>query len=393
MRNRLQCGSRSIKKILDIINEVFEGILGKIPCPNSIDNWMRKCGLDTYERSTSELSDKAYAQIVDESMMIGGNKLVLTLAAPALHLGRPLTHSDVSVIGIDAAKSFNSAMISDILKDSAQKVGHPPVYVMSDNAPFMLKGIRDAKFRMHADITHTLGLFLEKTYKEYDDFVDFTTRIAQTSRKYNQQSVGYLLPPKLRTIARFINFDNWVRWSAKMLRIYQTFNKEERQIFAFVPHYASLIEELDEVMACIRFIETECKSHGLSKKTTARCMERVGGTLMTGNERMRNLGLRIRNFLSHEVSWIGDDIHNNSTDIIESTFGVLKARKSPNKLYGVTSFVLFMPILGKMDGIKNAQNIKKSLVHVRMRNIKEWEQQKLPPSLVSKRRNRLALAM
>ena len=70
-------------------------------------------------------------------MMIGGNKLVLTLAAPALHLGRPLTHSDVSVIGIDAAKSFNSAMISDILKDSAQKVGHPPVYVMSDNAPFM----------------------------------------------------------------------------------------------------------------------------------------------------------------------------------------------------------------------------------------------------------------
>ena len=30
---------------------------------------------------------------------------------------------------------------------------------------------------------------------------------------------------------------------------------------------------------------------------------------------------------------------NLSSDIIESTFGIYKSKKSPNKLYGVTSFV------------------------------------------------------
>ena len=37
--------------------------------------------------------------------------------------------------------------------------------------------------------------------------------------------------------------------------------------------------------------------------------------------------------------------HNASTDTIESTFGVAKARKSDDKFAGVTPIILMMPLI------------------------------------------------
>lgn len=79
LRVRIGCGSRSVVDVLDIINEVFNGILGEVPCHNTIDNWVKKCGLDVYNNAGTTILNKPYAQIVDESMMVGSNKLLLTL--------------------------------------------------------------------------------------------------------------------------------------------------------------------------------------------------------------------------------------------------------------------------------------------------------------------------
>lgn len=396
LRSRIDTGGRSIVKILKTFNEVYDGILGEIPCANTIDIWTRKCGLDTYARNAEELRDREYCEIMDESMMIGSNKLVLTLAAPAEHLQRPLTHSDVAVIGIDTAESFNAEKIRQTAVKSAAKVGHAPEYVITDNAKAMIKGVSDAGYRRHADITHTLGVFLERTYKDEEDFKEFCKQMSDAQFQHNMKRLAYLMPPKQRTVSRFINLDNWVKWSLKVLDVYHRLERAEKAALSFVPAHASLVDELSGVMRSVRFIESLCKQEGLSKASVNKCVGHLSATLLRGNERMRRLGISIIGYLGEEVSWMGDnETHNNSSDIIESSYGVYKSRKSPNKLYGVTSLVLMMPVFEKLSNRKSARkyNFREHLENVKVRDIELWKKKNLSENLVSKRIRTLSSAV
>ena len=72
---RVKCGLRQVVETLNVLNDITEGLLGTIPCYNSIENWVKKCGLHVYESASEALHGTQYAQIVDESMMIGSEKL------------------------------------------------------------------------------------------------------------------------------------------------------------------------------------------------------------------------------------------------------------------------------------------------------------------------------
>lgn len=160
---RTNCGFRQTIKVLEVINEVFDGLLGDIPCHNTISNWIKKCGLNIYENSGDIMGNSNYAVIVDESMMIGEEKLLLTVGVPALHKNRPLRCDDAEILDIAVAKSWNGEGIKRHLEIAANKVGHSPDYVISDNASILKKGIREAKIKHQRDISHSL----ECTWKEF----------------------------------------------------------------------------------------------------------------------------------------------------------------------------------------------------------------------------------
>ena len=77
---RLSVGSRQIVEIFNILNEFMGNIFGKVPAYTTIGYWTQELGLSVYKESCNLLKDKRYALIVDESMMIGSEKLLLTLA-------------------------------------------------------------------------------------------------------------------------------------------------------------------------------------------------------------------------------------------------------------------------------------------------------------------------
>ncbi|GAB1416998.1 hypothetical protein MASR2M117_24040 [Paludibacter sp.] len=207
------------------------------------------------------------------------------------------------------------------------------------------------------------------------------------------KKIAYLLPPKQRTIARFMNMNDWVIWSMKILERYSDLSEEEKRVFSFIPENASLIEELFEVQKCIMAIEKICKEDGFSVDTARQCQLKIRKHLFRGNERMISLGGLLHNFLTQEVKVIttGGAVHNNSSDIIESIFGKYKARKSPNKLNGITSFVLFIPLQTTLSQIKikKQYNFKMALENIRMKDIKLWGNKNLTPNLNQLRINKL----
>ena len=390
---RVKCGLRQVVETLNVLNEILEGLLGPIPCYNSIENWVKKCGLHVYETASEPLQNTQYAQIVDESMMIGSEKLLLTIGIPAKHQGRPLNCTDANILGMAVAKSWNGEGVENELKKASAKVGHNPDYVVSDNASIMEKGVRCAEFKHHHDISHSLGMFLEREYKREPDFVEYLKLMSESKGKHNMKKIAYLLPPTQRTISRFLNLSGWVKWSSKMIEVYHTFSAEERDVFSYIPSNASLIDELSQVMVCINRIEYICKHKGLSKKTVHECRKEIENHLFSGNSRMKHLGESINQFLIKEAMLLGEDIkaHNNSSDILESLFGMYKARKSPNKLNGVTSFILFAPIYTKLRDSSKCKmfDFKNALEEKRMSHIDAWTKENLTPNLVQLRIKRL----
>lgn len=387
--SRLSVGSRQVVEIFNILNEFMGGMFGKVPAYTSIGYWAQELGLSVYKESCSLFKDKRYALIIDESMMIGSEKLLLTLAVPADNEGHVITEKDIVIVDISIAKSWNGTTIEDVLKKVAEKIGHDPEYVISDNGSTIGKAVRDAGYRHHLDISHSLGMFLERVYKNEPDFQELSKKVSDARLKYNMQEVAFIQPPSQRSIARFINMSKWIEWASRMQYVYHTLRDDIKSIYGFIPQNASLVDELSEVMSCINRIEKDIKNNGISHESAARCKQLVRNTLMSGNERQHKIGTFILEYLDRETSFMDEDeSHNASTDTIESTFGVVKARKSDDKLAGVTPIILMMPLrLHFADKTRRVNfNFKERLETGRHCHIKEWTDVNLSPNLVIKRR-------
>ena len=387
--SRLSVGSRQVVEIFNILNEFMGGMFGKVPAYTSIGYWAQELGLSVYKESCSLFKDKRYALIIDESMMIGSEKLLLTLAVPADKEGHVMTEKDIVIVDISIAKSWNGTTIEDVLKKVAEKIGHDPEYVISDNGSTIGKAVRDAGYRHHLDISHSLGMFLERVYKNEPDFQELSKKVSDARLKYNMQEVAFIQPPSQRSIARFINMSKWIEWASRMQYVYHTLRDDIKSIYGFIPQNASLVDELSEVMSCINRIEKDIKNNGISHESAARCKQLVRNTLMSGNERQHKIGTFILEYLDRETSFMDEDeSHNASTDTIESTFGVVKARKSDDKLAGVTPIILMMPLrLHFADKTRRVNfNFKERLETGRHCHIKEWTDVNLSPNLVIKRR-------
>ena len=387
--SRLSVGSRQVVEIFNILNEFMGGMFGKVPAYTSIGYWAQELGLSVYKESCSLFKDKRYALIIDESMMIGSEKLLLTLAVPADNEGHVITEKDIVIVDISIAKSWNGTTIEDVLKKVSEKIGHDPEYVISDNGSTIGKAVRDAGYRHHLDISHSLGMFLERVYKNEPDFQELSKKVSDARLKYNMQEVAFIQPPSQRSIARFINMSKWIEWASRMQYVYHTLRDDIKSIYGFIPQNASLVDELSEVMSCINRIEKDIKNNGISHESAARCRQLVRNTLMSGNERQHKIGTFILEYLDRETSFMDEDeSHNASTDTIESTFGVVKARKSDDKLAGVTPIILMMPLrLHFADKTRRVNfNFKERLETGRHCHIKEWTDVNLSPNLVIKRR-------
>ena len=382
------CGFRGVVTILSILKELLGWDLD-IPCYNSIENWVKKSGLSIYQEPKKTITQKDYAMITDESMMIGSQKMLLTLGVKAGHRGNPLSHSDVEVLGMSVRPSWNSQAVCSELEDASKRVNHPPLYVISDNASIMSQGINKFNSLRIKDISHTLGMFMERVYTKDEEFNSYMKELSQVKFKHVMNPVAYLLPPKQRSIARFLNLSQVVEWSDKILMNYAKLTTQEREIFSFIPLYASFIDELRTVLFCINSIECEIKHNGLSHKSVKNCRKYIERDLCLANQRMIRIAEQIVDYLKDEIKKLPSSktCWNASSDIIESIFGVYKNRKSPNPLHGITSFVLFLPLHTRIGAKEDIVpfDFKHSLESVFMSDIDDWRKEKLPENLVYKR--------
>lgn len=387
---RTNCGLRTVVKMLEIFDEVLEGNCGKIPCYNTVENWVKKLGLSVYENDRKPCRGKKYAMVIDESIMINSEKLLLILGIPARHQGRPVKHEDVTVISMEVAGSFTGDEINRKISDSANEIGQKPAYVISDQGHNLTNGIAQARFSHHVDISHAMGTCLKHAYGKQADFLAFTQLLGSIRLRYHLTDKAYLLPPNMRSIARFMNMSSWVDWGSAMLKCYGNLPDRMKDAYSFVPENRELLEELSAAVDAVRYVEQVCKNEGFCMATCKKCQKYIIRNIIgNANNRRAVLGFEMLNYFKKEEALLMDDrqIDNISSDIIESDFGIYKEKKSPNKLYGITPFVLIIPLYPKLvnKSVTQIFDFKERLVNVKLKDIDAFTKKHMSKNWVTER--------
>jgi len=95
------CGLRKSVDLFKYLNETLGWNLPDVPCFNSVLNWLEKSGYSIYTGTNDRLSGADYASIIDESIMLGSERMILNLGIKAEKTtATALNYSDIEVIGI-----------------------------------------------------------------------------------------------------------------------------------------------------------------------------------------------------------------------------------------------------------------------------------------------------
>ena len=384
---------RGVPKVLEVFNKVTGASTGDVPSYTTVDTWVKKAGLSVLRKSQESL-DTAYALIVDESISVGGVKVQLGLAVPAQFPGKAITCSDTEVACLTVSKCGSGEHIATLLKGLPG--GEERVeYGICDGGKNLDKGFRTCGICKHRDIGHTFGTILEQTYGKDEEFNELT-RLVGNTRRWSQTDLAPLMAPNQRSVARFMNLYLWIEWASRMIGGGYVLNKTERYHTGFLRLHASLIDELDEVTSCMKDAMEIAKNQGLSRGSAEAIRTMVGRQLISsGCDRERRIGMMMVDYINEECLLLksDDDVHVISSDIIESTFGSYKGHMSPNKQYGITTQVLFIPLHTKcesVDGAISQLDICEMFKDTTIGNVREWGKENLPPSPMQLRMQKCA---
>jgi hypothetical protein len=385
-------GLRSVVKVINLINQEFHLGLEESPSYNSINNWKQKSGYFIYNNPEIASKELDYGLIIDESIQIGREKALFTLGVSANKVsGQALSMNDIEILDMSVSPSWNGELISKNLNATTDRLHARAAYVVSDNACIMNKGVRDSGLVHLHDVGHTLAMFLERQYKHSEDFVSFTKALARVRGKEIMRPAAYLLPPKQRSIARFMNLTPCLRWAKKILNCYDRLTREEQQTFKFLKKHKPLINELNQIIRVFNRISEKLKKDGLSRKNADESIKELQPLLTSPFPRVAKAAKECLAYLGQEVGKLNneDDVWHISSDILESVFGIYKQGKSPDKLTGVTINVLTLPLLTKSDPETGRIKIdfKQALESVFLRDIHKWKEDKLSDNLTVKRMN------
>ena len=377
---------------MELSNLLWDGVADEIPSHVTVLEWVEKCGLSIAKGSLSKRTAReAYSLIIDNSITICGQELHLELQTSSVHPGHPHKHADVSVVKMVAGNCWNQETTRKELDKTITALDRRPDYVVCDNGRTMCKASEGMDIPTHRDISHSFGMFLERVYSKDAEFADFISKKGY-ARKFSHTPTAPLMPPKRREYARFMNVFETVHWAKGVLENDRLLSSGERWLLSFVRTHASLVEELDEVMQGYEYMEQLCKQEGLSHSTASMCRDYANKHFMTKGDRVRSLGNMIISYFNKEEKLLkGDEPHNICSDIIESTFGYLKDRMSPNKNNGYTPLVLLIPLHLRVSTIEDCRsfNTTKIIGTTTLNDVKKWRADNLLPNPSIKRLNLL----
>lgn len=368
LRVEAGCSYRGICKVLLIIQTIFKIGLTKLPCANTVENWVSKMGYYCINQMPMEQSGQEVCLIVDESIKQGNERILLLLTTPWQKAKQGcLTKQDVRVCYLGGKSSWTGEKVKQEVEKIVVEKGILIRGMVSDEDNKLLKASQLLELPHLPDISHAIASCLRKTFEKDVAYQLLVKQISAYQAKSVNQDLSYLRPPRQRIKARFMNQDGFVQWGLKMVAKFTALNQKEKAFFAQLPDYQPMLNVLGQAIRIGRKVAQTLKTRGLSHQTIKLvqryvsrskkivCMPKLGQKVSDNHpqalldrffEHLEVYFHQYEDFLSTHPGTF-----NVCSDIIESMFGKHKILCGTNTLLGVSQLDLELPVhcLGKQE--------------------------------------------
>jgi hypothetical protein len=336
-------GFRAVARVLSLLAWVLG--IKKAPCPQTIINWVMRLSVVRIEAARRlkglPLSQAPFTNgliwMLDISIGLGTGKMLAVLAFDAHHHQRApgaLSLEHVHCLGVSVADAWTGETIADVLQRLIAQMGRPAAYLKDGGGDLQkavaLLGEQGLSSPCLDDISHAVAGMLKRAYQAHPAFETFVAACGRVSGKLKHTMLACLVPPKVRTKARFMNVHRLFTWADRVLKLSPPGGAKSGSTLAKLracldqlPACKALIKRFRADAAGLLACQKVLKMQGLSHDTRAQCEPLI--------DTMPSCALRqaFRAYLDFELetaTTLGLD-HSGlpiSSDAIESLFGVAK---------------------------------------------------------------------
>ena len=336
-------GFRAVSRVLTLLALALG--LKRAPCPQTIINWVIRLSIVRMESARRlrglPLSQAPFSNgliwLIDLSLGLGAGKIFAVLAIDAhyhqLFHGAPSV-ARVHCIGVSVADSWTGDTIAELLKRLIAQLGRPAAY-LKDGGSDLHKAVALLAEQGLAspcidDISHAAAGMLKRYYQNHPAFACFLSACGRVSGKLKHTLLACLVPPTVRTKARFMNVHRLFTWAERLLQLSPAGGAKAGSLLA---HLRACLDELPPGKDLIKRFRAdaqgllECqqilKTQGLSPDTQTQCEPLIEAMPSAALRREFRAYLEVQRETAKTLGLehVGLPM---SSDSIESLFGVAK---------------------------------------------------------------------
>ena len=215
----LRAGSAVVGQLLPLLTP-----FPKAPAASTVESWLLRIGLYQLRRPLPQADD--WILIMDHTMQLGASKCLIIVAIRQSvwqSLGRAVQLQDLTLVDLRPVIRSDGDRVFEQLNEAVKRVGSVRA-ILSDQGCDLVNGAK--KFQQTSpqtlvlgDIAHAVAVLIKRRLLGDDDWNRFTSLCGQTQPRVKQTELGYLAPPVLRVKGRYMNLDQLIRWSTRMLAL------------------------------------------------------------------------------------------------------------------------------------------------------------------------------
>lgn len=379
MRQQGNCSLRACIGVMKILVLVL-GLEIKIPCASSILNWEKKLGL--YNLKNKKDSGTTQAIILDESISIGTEKILLTLGVDLENytFGQALNFSDMNLLDLAIGSSWKGEEISARLEQLKQD--YVIDYAITDGGTNLIKSLKDSQINRVADCTHAIGNILKRQYNNCAHFQSFSKQCGVFKRQVQLSNYAEFAPPKQRVKGRFLNLQYLANWAYNMLEILDLKTGLAPKIqyqLAWLKDYRSLVDDIYHQSLLMNKLFGVLKNKGLNNHTYEECL-----VLLETEQSTAIFRKQVKEYLTTNMTLLEErQSLICCSDIIESYFGKYKNIATKNGQSIITDACLCMANFSQ----KFDQNfVKMAMENTKIVDLQEWNNTNCSESIFKKKK-------
>ena len=138
--------------------------------------------------------------------------------------GECLKLSDMRTVALLPVEASTQEIVHQQLETVASETGVIPKAILSDEGSDLSGGVdrfcmAHPETTRHRDMPHMCARLLKKRLEKDERWNAFIKQTTQTKFQTAQTELAFLVPPRLRSKARYMNLQSITRWAEKVLAV------------------------------------------------------------------------------------------------------------------------------------------------------------------------------